>query len=226
MHGNRKERLDTQERLLEAASGIFSEKGFRKTTVADICRQAGANVAAVNYHFGGKKELYEAVWRNAFDEALRKYPQDGGLMPQEPAEDRLRAMVDAMINRLVDRGRPGRSAKLLIMELANPTGMIENIRLELIRPLREYTHNLMRELLGPDATDEHIMYCAMSVVHQCLALGFRLGQGRIFTDRKHFSEADTDAFVDHITRFSLAGIRGIRADLVNEARKATRNDQE
>ena len=77
----------TRERLLEAAGDVFAERGYRLARVVDICARAGANVAAVNSHFGGKAALYAEVWRRAFEEALRVYPPDGGLPPDAPAEE-------------------------------------------------------------------------------------------------------------------------------------------
>ena len=50
-------------RLLEAAAESFAEKGFDGTSVRDITAKASCNVAAVNYHFGGKENLYFAVFR-------------------------------------------------------------------------------------------------------------------------------------------------------------------
>ncbi len=45
------------------AAHLFAEHGFDNVTVRDICQQARANVAAVNYHFGGKSGLYDEVLR-------------------------------------------------------------------------------------------------------------------------------------------------------------------
>jgi len=42
----------TRQRLLDVASQLFARNGFRSTTVAEICTQAQANIASVNYHFG------------------------------------------------------------------------------------------------------------------------------------------------------------------------------
>ena len=51
----------TRQRLLEAAETLFSEQGFDRVTVRDVTDKAGANVAAVNYHFGSREGLVEKV---------------------------------------------------------------------------------------------------------------------------------------------------------------------
>ncbi len=57
---------DTKARLIEAAGEEFGEKGFLAATVRAICARAGANLAAVNYHFGDKDRLYEQALLEAF----------------------------------------------------------------------------------------------------------------------------------------------------------------
>lgn len=51
----------TRQKLLEAAETLFSEEGFDRVTVRDVTEKAGANVAAVNYHFGSREALVEKV---------------------------------------------------------------------------------------------------------------------------------------------------------------------
>ena len=58
---------ETRERLLQVAKQLFADRGFRNVTVREICRDAHANVAAVNYHFGDKLGLYRAVLQSAID---------------------------------------------------------------------------------------------------------------------------------------------------------------
>ena len=57
--------LTTRERLLQAATRLFADNGYRGASVRDICNLAGANPGAVSYHFGGKRQLYRAVLRRA-----------------------------------------------------------------------------------------------------------------------------------------------------------------
>ena len=54
-------RAGTRERILEAAESLFAERGFDSVSLRDITGAAGANVAAVNYHFGSKDNLIDAV---------------------------------------------------------------------------------------------------------------------------------------------------------------------
>ncbi len=57
--------LATRERLLQAATRLFADTGYRGASVRDICNLAGANPGAVSYHFGGKRQLYRSVLRQA-----------------------------------------------------------------------------------------------------------------------------------------------------------------
>jgi AcrR family transcriptional regulator len=79
--------FSTRERLIEAATRLFADAGFRGASVRDICNQARANPGAVSYHFGGKKQLYRAVLRRAAS-ALASMGRfgDGGDPETEPVE--------------------------------------------------------------------------------------------------------------------------------------------
>jgi AcrR family transcriptional regulator len=54
--------LDIKMRILLAAKKLFAIQGFNSTTVRQICDEAGANVALVSYHFGGKENVFKALF--------------------------------------------------------------------------------------------------------------------------------------------------------------------
>lgn len=60
-------RSDTRTQILDAAEHLFSERGFRGTSVRAITELAGANLAAVGYHFGSKAELLAAAVRRVIE---------------------------------------------------------------------------------------------------------------------------------------------------------------
>ena len=65
----------TRERLLDASERLFAERGFRSASVRDITRESSCNIAAVNYHFGGKANLYREVFLRRL-RAMRKHRLD------------------------------------------------------------------------------------------------------------------------------------------------------
>lgn len=57
---------DVKARILAAAKKLFARQGFEATTVRQVCEEAGANVALVSYHFGGKDNLFAAMIEASF----------------------------------------------------------------------------------------------------------------------------------------------------------------
>jgi len=58
---------ETRTRILDAAEELFMLHGFEGTSMRLLTSRAGVNLAAVNYHFGSKDALIEAVFRRRLD---------------------------------------------------------------------------------------------------------------------------------------------------------------
>lgn len=90
---------DTVERILDAAEQLFAEKGFAETSLRLITSKAGVNLAAVNYHFGSKKALIQAVFVrflnpfvSSLEQELDRHKQQGS-DPQLTLEQLLEMLV-------------------------------------------------------------------------------------------------------------------------------------
>jgi AcrR family transcriptional regulator len=53
----------TQRALLDAARAVFAEQGFTNASIADVVERAGSSVGSLYHHFGGKSELFLALWQ-------------------------------------------------------------------------------------------------------------------------------------------------------------------
>ncbi len=197
---------DTRARLLEAAGEVFARCGFRGATVREISKCADANIAAVNYHFGDKGGLYAAVLSYSLESAFKKYPPDLGLGSGADPEDRLRAFIRSLLCRILDEGRPAWHGKLMAMELAQPTAVLDQIVEKVIGPLYKLLVSIVGEMAGDGATDQGIHLCSLSIFGQCLF--YRHSRAIIpkLYPLKLGSE-EVDLLTDHIARFSLAGMR-------------------
>jgi AcrR family transcriptional regulator len=204
----RKDGEDTRRRILQAACRVFAEKGYEHATHSDICEQAGANVASINYHFGSKEELYRAVWQHVFGVVDAKYPLDGGVTEDADPEERLRGFVRAMINRVTDDSM-GSWHEMHMGEFFRPTGLVDDLLKERLSIYRDLTCGIMRGLLGEGADERDVELCEMSVVSQCRMV--RSARRRRFPPSPwKFGRDDVDRLVEHISEFSLAGIAARR----------------
>lgn len=223
MPANRADGLVTRNRLLESACRIFAARGYRDTRTAEICRAARANVAAVNYHFGGKKQLYLAAWRHAIAKSVKVYPPDGGVAPGAPPAARLRGHILSLVRRFMDPR--SLDMKIADREMFNPTGLGAEVIHNSIKPLREILEDIVRALLGPGAPPQTVRLCEMSIHAQCHAVLMNERRWRRMPrdgrcERPPPLALEPEVLAGHIARFSLAGVRAARAGMRRGARAA------
>jgi len=91
----------TQRRILDAATGVFATRGFTAATMADVVAASGASVGSIYHHFGGKNELFLAIFERmaaAVDERIEATMQQAGegADPRRIFELHVRAYLEAM----------------------------------------------------------------------------------------------------------------------------------
>ena len=211
--GRNASELITRQRLLEAAGEVFAERGFRDATVRDICQRAGANVAAVKYHFGDKEKLYAAAVRYAHTCATSHadaVTAAAAAQKKYSPEQRLRLFVHGLFMGIFQEGKPAWHAKLMVREMAEPTAVLDEIARTGVKPRVEALGAIVRDVIGPRASKALVHRCARSIVGQILFYHFaRPMLERVFADET-FDSARIDELTDHVTAFSLAGLRAMR----------------
>lgn len=206
---------DTKARLIEAAGEVFARYGFRASTVRQICKRAHANIGSVNYHFRDKEGLYAALLTYSRQLALSKYPPDLGLSRNATPEEKLRAYIRSFLLRLMAEGLPAWHGKLMAQEIADPTGALDQMVQNSILPLYKYLAAIVRELMHeeepPHAEDSDATFLtALSIAGQCLH--YYIARHIIEAIRpRGFDPNRIEQIADHITRFSLGGIRELAA---------------
>jgi AcrR family transcriptional regulator len=215
MKDSSKKHDDTKSRLINAAGEVFAQNGFRSATVREICSRADAHLGAMNYHFRDKIGLYAAVLEHSQQLASKKYPLELGLREGALPEEKLRAFIRSFLLRLLGEGFPAWHGKLMAREIADPTDALDQVLQSSVRPLYSYMVGILCELLGEGKPaegeeSEEVFLSVMGIVGQCLH--HFTGKRVVAAIRpKSFDPADIERIADHITRFSLAGIRGLRA---------------
>jgi AcrR family transcriptional regulator len=199
--------MPTRERLLEAAGEVFAERGYRDGTIQEICRRAGANIAAVNYHFRDKQSLYAEVFRYAHSRAAGRPRGFVEQAAEGPPEQRLRAYVKGFLERILGQGRPSWHSVLISREIAQPSGALNQIYQEEIRPRHQYLEKLIREIAGPELPRASVRLCVFSIVGQCL---FYRNASPVLSALYPKERLEADRLADHITGFTLGALRELK----------------
>jgi AcrR family transcriptional regulator len=97
---------ETRTRILDAAEELFMQHGFEGTSMRLLTAKAGVNLAAVNYHFGSKDALIEALFRRRLDPMNAERVAALDRLEDFSAENIIRAFVRPSL-RLIEDGQGG-----------------------------------------------------------------------------------------------------------------------
>ena len=110
----------TRQALIEAATTVFADEGFAAGSVRSITRKAGANQAAITYHFGGKDGLYQAVLQAGIDAFETESLIDERTVTEEDRGEALRIVIRQFFIPLTQPGRLGRFIRIFGREGIDP----------------------------------------------------------------------------------------------------------
>lgn len=178
--------VDTRTRLLEAALDHFGHAGYDGANIRAIAAAAGANIAAVNYHFGGKQALYLAVARHIVDQIrLKTWPQgmpaiaDTDLAKASKAQVRaiLRSVVDTAGLTLLASPDAERWARFIVREQLEPTEAFDVLYEGVLGHIYELITRLVARLLDLDPKSPQARLEMFALMGQ--ALVFRIGRAAV-----------------------------------------------
>ena len=196
---------DVQNRILDAAEKLFCKKGFDRTSVRELTAEAGCNLAAINYYFGGKDKLYEEMFRRQFGMMIQGHLDTIDQVMSEPdisLEKLLRVIVEPPIRGAVDNETKGQVLKLLVREVLDQKINPEYVVKDLKEKFFDRLGRVFMELV-PGLPEEKITLIVMSfdgvILHPFLFMDFY---------QKTFPGLTPGGLIDHMVRFVAAAIRG------------------
>lgn len=198
----------TRERILDEAEALFAEQGYEAVSVREITKRAGCNLAAVNYHFGNKKNLYLEVFRSrVVPRAFRiqkVFREKLGERRTLGLKTLIQALATAFIKGpLTDRERLAHH-QLMAREMAHPTEAMTVMVEEAMRPFFMELAGYFRPLLQEDIEIEAVILSMLSMFSQILFFNFARNSVSMVTGKSYDSDFK-DSLIEHITDFTLHG---------------------
>ena len=197
----------TKERILQVACEVFAKQGFRNTTIRDICQQAHVNVAAVNYYFNSKDELYETVCKYIFGLSSENVEPRFELGGKRKPEEKLKAFIEALLLTVLHEDRSNWGEMIMGREMIDPTNALNIVIEDMIKPRFQQLYEIVKTLLGEGIEDETVRRCCLSITGQCLY--YRFGQPVVLqlNPRQAFDHTGIEELTEHITQFSLHALK-------------------
>ena len=199
----------TRDRLLDEAEELFAQRGYHAVSVREITKAAGSNLAAVNYHFGNKQNLYLEVFRSRWlprasriQHSFRQSLKNNG----NPSPDLVvQSLARAFLAGPMSPDERTRHLKLISGELAQPTEAFELVVEQVFRPLFGKLLEDLRKVM-PESIDEKKMALnVFSILSMVLYFNFARPLITRFVGSPQGTDLET-RLVDHIVQFSLYGV--------------------
>lgn len=205
---------NTKERLIDSASEIFAEKGFREATVAEICEKAEANIAAVNYHFGDKTKLYKAVWGHLYQATRKEFP-----VPETHevlgAEVWLHLFLRSRLQRTLATGPAGLYPKLIHREMTEITSEHEYIFITYLRPNRLRVRDAIFDFMDQAMSEEQLSVATLNFmgVHISMNIGYQKHMQNPSLQKKFPAEIHSEQLLKQVEAFAIGGLKEVKKGL-------------
>ena len=199
----------TRQQLLEVGGQVFAEQGYTRATSKEICERANANIAAVNYHFGGKEGLYAAVLEEAHARLVSIDLVTAAVKDQSDPVAGLRLFFTRLVEEIARRGDGAWELRVLSREVLAPTPMVERMLANQVAPKAKLMMGLIAGLLDLPANHPAVSRCIVSLMGPCVMLLMVDEQvlARILPSLK----PEPAAMVEHLVSFALGGIKAVAA---------------
>ncbi|KQZ39940.1 hypothetical protein ASD58_06045 [Duganella sp. Root1480D1] len=198
----------TRQALLDVAGQVFAERGFADATSKDICARAGTNIAAVNYHFGSRGALYEAVLVEAHHHLLKLEDMQEIAARDLAPHDKLRMILRGIVLRATGPDAHW-GARVVIRELMAPTEHAPALVHKAIAPKATVMLGLVCEIIGLPPTTPGLQRALFFLMSPCLALlvAPREMRSKLFPALGD----DAEGLVDDMMTYASAGLDAIAA---------------
>jgi AcrR family transcriptional regulator len=199
----------TRAKLIAAAGEVFAEVGFHSATVRDICRRAGANVAAINYHFRDKLGLYTEVLRESICANQGEIVKDAVAKAKTP-EETLRLLIAGMLRRMYAEDRPAWNFRIMAHEMAQPTPVLGHVINEVLRPRYDQLRGIIGQILHLSPDHPTTRLYSHSVIGQVIHYVHARPVIAILWPNLNLSEPkDRQLVANHIADFTLHDLHAL-----------------
>ncbi len=201
----------SKERILQEAEALFAARGFYAVTIREITQAAHCNLAAVNYYFGNKQNLYmevfRSLWKPRARRILARFESLLGSLGEVTLKGIVHAVAEAFIKGPLSDDERLRHFQLMVREMARPTEAFEMVVGDVIGPFQRKLAELIRPFMAREMGQVALLLHAQSIISMVIHFNFARNPVIRITGME-YDDVFKDALVKHVVQFSLSGLNG------------------
>ncbi|KAF0218412.1 MAG: TetR family transcriptional regulator [bacterium] len=210
------EELGAKARLLSVAEKLFAERGLAATSIRDLARKAEVNIAAVNYYFGSKENLYLETLRHTFQKTVASSPKFEQILKEaqtaktpQAAQQAITEYIEVFMHFIFTSDEARRHACLMSREMSDPTPALDVVVAEFILPKHKALTALIVQAQPALTGSKDLPFYALSIVSQCLHYHFALPIILKLLNKKEMTPEVVNQVAKHIASFSLQALKSL-----------------
>lgn len=201
----------TYNRILDAAGELFASTGFAEATNKMIAARADVDLASINYHFGSRNGLYQAVLVEAHRRLVSVDSLEQLVSTSLPARAKLRNLLEGLVESVTHD--QAWHARVLSREFLSPTSHLQTLQENEIPAKLPFVLAILSEITAIPDNDPALLRCLISVMAPCAMLLVVGPNVSPFADAIHLMPKKV--LVEHLYSFAIGGLEAIRQDHAN-----------
>ena len=176
-HGIKMSNQKTKDQIMLEATTLFCQNSFNKVTIKDISIKAGCNIAAINYHFKNKKQLYFDIFEKAYSEATASFDEETHKLT---ALEKIDAFIDRRLESALSPFAQHNFYRLINQEVQDPSPVNQLVASKYLKPMLERLKLIVRDFLGQNASELQIHTTVFSIKSHCVGMHITMAQNKTF----------------------------------------------
>lgn len=209
----------TRTRILEAAGELFAASGYAETTNKAIAAKAQVDLASINYHFGNRSGLYQAVLTESYGQVLGLAKLKQLVGSELAPASKLRLLIEQLVT-LAAQEPQAWQLRVLAREILAPTSHLQILFQNEAVPKVALLRRMLSEIIRIPAEDPALTRCLLCVIAPCLML---LVGGRTFPGPlQEVFQMPSQAIASHLYHYATGGLKAISREYARQAKVASR----
>ena len=199
----------TRERLLECAGILAAQKGFSLVTSKEICQMAGTNLAAINYHFGSREGLYEALLYQ-----IHQFMVNEDSLREIAGRDRSpREKISALVDMVAEQAWSRENWQMQVWSRevmhTDQSAHVSAVLMQVVKVKGSLALKLFSDYTGLAMDDIRLYICFLCFMAPILLVTYGKHSNIEYQKMAHISCSDGE-LLSHIKKFCFAGLDSYR----------------